>query len=191
MVRSVLLWLRSNLRWIVFGLGVVALCYLIYRTSPDRANPANWGRSEWTSTGTLLLILFSVWALGGYLKTVSGHLDQAWDEVDELRAEVGALRNELHEAKDALAQGLAADPSTDQIPVQVALHDTGPIVVQRPEDVPASFPGPVPTTVTGIPSARPRVPGISPSPRPRTGSTASADLPPLMEEPRGRHAAND
>lgn len=172
-VRDTLDVLHDYRRWISYG-ALGALVWIAWDNLPEpyrhNLKPWNWGSQEWASTLLLVLILVSVWAVGGWIGIVASRLDQNWSETDELRSEVGSLREEVHRLRTLL------EPKTDPVgfPAVEIRPQTAVMPAVRIEDEP--------TTVTGHPSARPAVPGAS-------GATR-ADLDP-QEAPRGRHAARE
>ena len=167
-----------------WGVALALGALVVYRLPADiraRLNPYNWGAEEWAPTILLVLILVSVWALGGFVQMVSGRVDQSWEEVDALRGEVGTLTERVHEQATEIVALKAArlEPRTDPIGLPAQTIERAPTTVLPAQPI---FQEPAPTTVTGIPSARPPVPPVA------HGSTRS-DL--WDEAPRGRHAAND
>jgi hypothetical protein len=168
-------------------LGALALQSLAPQRIRDALNPWSWGDAEWTSTVILGLILLSVWGTFGYVRSMSGHVDDAWEEVDLLRGEVGGLREEVHSLRkavaDAVLQLAQAKAKTDEAPLVVVEPTTREIAALVPQN---------PDRPT---RAQQRGPGTAPnwSPRPAVPVAPTTDPLPLpgrpVGAPRGRHAA--
>lgn len=187
---------RRHWPWLAASVGL--FCALLWHTlAPNRLTRAldmtEWGAPQWVPTLLLAFVLVALWGLGTYMHTLSGRIDEAWDEVDRLRGEVGDLTEKLHAATGApqsakapttvipvitTQQGRPVEDVVDTGPV------TGPIVTSDRPSPTITIPT---TTIPGIPSARPTVPG------------AEADTGPIRvpvkREPgrvsvkRGRHRA--
>lgn len=152
-------------------------------------NPADWGPPQWVSIALLLLILVGIGTVYSQWRATDMRVDDLWDDVEKLRAEVARLREILHERGSTSTY---EPPSGDRFEVVDAVEvepvaETGPIVMLSPDDVP--------TTVTAIPSARPQVPLSATGPRPVVppvpqASTGPQPVVPAVPRKRGRHRAS-
>jgi len=198
-------WPRSL--WIWAGAVVLTFTGFVFLAQAGairQADPRMWQAPQ--LIGTALVILCCI---GLYLqaRVFYGRLDQAWDEVDELRAEVASLREELHqghpvaagpsEAEEDPTEGdgsLLGDLATtgtatsqiEQIPIEV--HDTGPIArvdpgVYTPQRIRLSDGRFAMAQFSPRADTVTGIPSATPPVPPRTGSTAVGS--------RGRHAAPD
>jgi len=159
----------SPAKWTFIGANALAAygLYLLARYGiTDAIDPRNWAPVQYVGISLMLLMGVGLFAQSHIW---FGRLDQVWDEVDELRAEVGSLREVVH----AGHPGTTEVPEAQEDPTEGDDDATGPIPVVADPARPAT--GPLPT-ISGIPSARPPVPTRS------TGATAYVPG-------RGRHAA--